>query len=69
MAPKRAVFVHSKHELTLIKTFFVKRAFKRFNAAFLKQLNVTREGIFIPPQSCFQMAADRSSLILSLPGY
>ena len=62
MAPKRAVFVHSKHELTLTKTFFVKRAFKRFNIAFFKQLNVTREGISIPPQSCFQchrsMAAD-----------
>ena len=54
VAPKRAVFVHSKHELTLIKTFFVKRAFKQFNVAFLKQLNVTQEGISIPLQSCFQ---------------
>ena len=31
-----------------------KRAFNRFNIAFLKQVNVTLQGISILPQSCLQ---------------
>ena len=39
----------------MIKAFFVKRAFNRFDVAFLEQVNVTRQGISILSQSCLQL--------------
>ena len=38
----------------MIKPFFVKNAFNRFNVPFFEQVNFTWHEISIPPQSCLQ---------------